>query len=901
MGTPLRLLIVDDSEDDSILIARELQCSGYDLTFERVDTPKDFSTALAKQSWDVIIADYSLPRFSGLDVLKLLQESDLDLPIIVVSGTIGEDIAVSTMKAGAHDYVMKDNLTRLGPAIQRELQETEIRLAHRQAEEALELKLDQLAALNQVSQVVTASLDLDQVLSKIVSLTSEVAAADHTSVVLVNEAGEIDQSVENLSGVPAPKYRLRDDGLTTWVVRSRQAVVVDEISDDGTMHPYPGEGAPRHANPFLVEANIKALACLPLMIKERLLGVLYLHSMDAGAFRDQLSVLPTFANQVAIAIENARLFKVEQQQARRLALIADIARIVATTLDTDELLQAVADSIYHHFEYPMIELLTLEEDKEHLLLRGYRGIPIGSPVLITPGIYRHSIELGIIGHVTRSGKPYIASDVSVDPNYYQASQDTPIRSELCVPILEEGKTIGVIDVESDQLAAFGKEDLSLLETVADTVASGLRNIRLYAEAQNRVRELTLLNSISARLGAGLNLNTLINNALQELHNLVKADRTYFITINSADRTWQITHEWVAPGIESDTGSGGSFDDVTGIIETLLASQPFAAHDIATDPRVEAVRERYHTLGIQSVLLVPVRIGKRLFGVLGFDYCREKHAWDPDEVHLLEGVARQLELALDNVHLFEEVWLHAEELAAALAQLEELDRLKNDFIQNVSHELRSPLALIRSYAEMLAKGQLGELEPEQEKPVAVIERRARMLSEMVQDITLILAAEVNPPPPEPVPLDELTLDTAEDFRAAVEQAGLTLHTEIAPQLPLVSGYPTYLGRVLDNLLGNAIKFTPEGGTLTIRLRQDGDQVALEVSDTGIGIPSDQLDRVFERFYQIDGSAQRRYRGMGLGLALVKEIVETYGGQVKVESQLNEGSTFTVLLPIADSAT
>ncbi len=138
MSIPLRVLIVEDSEDDAILITRELRRNGYDPVFERVDRPEAFSAALARQTWDVIIADYFMPHFDGLTALKLLQKSGLDLPFIIVSGAIGEDIAVAAMKAGAHDYVMKDKLARLVPAVRRELREAKVRLARRQVEEERE-------------------------------------------------------------------------------------------------------------------------------------------------------------------------------------------------------------------------------------------------------------------------------------------------------------------------------------------------------------------------------------------------------------------------------------------------------------------------------------------------------------------------------------------------------------------------------------------------------------------------------------------------------------------------------------------------------------------------------------------------------------------------------------------
>lgn len=137
MGVLLRVLIVEDSEDDAELMLRELQRGGYELVFQRVDTPAAMEAALASQPWDVVIADHAMPRFNALAALHLLQESGLDLPFIIVSGSIGEDIAVEAMKAGAHDYIMKNSLARLVPAIERELREAVVRRERRKADEAL--------------------------------------------------------------------------------------------------------------------------------------------------------------------------------------------------------------------------------------------------------------------------------------------------------------------------------------------------------------------------------------------------------------------------------------------------------------------------------------------------------------------------------------------------------------------------------------------------------------------------------------------------------------------------------------------------------------------------------------------------------------------------------------------
>ena len=144
MGQPLRALLVEDSEDDALLLALILKQGGYDLTSERVDTPESMRAALDRQGWDVVVSDYVMPRFSGLAALRILQERGLDLPFIIVSGHIGEETAVAAMKAGAHDYLMKDRLARLVPAVERELREAEVRRARHLAEERRRIAVEQL-------------------------------------------------------------------------------------------------------------------------------------------------------------------------------------------------------------------------------------------------------------------------------------------------------------------------------------------------------------------------------------------------------------------------------------------------------------------------------------------------------------------------------------------------------------------------------------------------------------------------------------------------------------------------------------------------------------------------------------------------------------------------------------
>ncbi|MCL5025759.1 MAG: HD domain-containing protein [Chloroflexi bacterium] len=171
MSEPLRVLIVEDSEDDALLLLRELKCGGYDPTFERVDAPAAMSEALDRQAWDIVLADFVMPRFSGLAALTLLKEKGLDLPFIIVSGKIGEDLAVEAMRSGAQDYLVKGKLGRLIPAVERELRDAASRRERRRAED--ELRIDIAERQRAEEALKNSEQELKQSLEKLQATTEE--------------------------------------------------------------------------------------------------------------------------------------------------------------------------------------------------------------------------------------------------------------------------------------------------------------------------------------------------------------------------------------------------------------------------------------------------------------------------------------------------------------------------------------------------------------------------------------------------------------------------------------------------------------------------------------------------------------------------------------------------------
>ena len=201
--------------------------------------------------------------------------------------------------------------------------------------------------------------------------------------------------------------------------------------------------------------------------------------------------------------------------------------------------------------------------------------------------------------------------------------------------------------------------------------------------------------------------------------------------------------------------------------------------------------------------------------------------------------------------------------------------------------------------MMLDSELGELTKGQQEAVQLIQRQAQVLNRQVEDIALTWRAGARPLKMDMMALDTVVRTLIEDYDMKAKQLGLCLKAEIAPDLPPIRGAPADLRRALANLLSNAVKFTPAGGTIAVRVAKADHSIIVQVSDTGIGIPRDEQERIFERFYQVNGIPFQRSSGVGLGLALVKEIVEAHEGTITVESAVGSGSVFTVILPIIET--
>jgi two-component system phosphate regulon sensor histidine kinase PhoR len=227
----------------------------------------------------------------------------------------------------------------------------------------------------------------------------------------------------------------------------------------------------------------------------------------------------------------------------------------------------------------------------------------------------------------------------------------------------------------------------------------------------------------------------------------------------------------------------------------------------------------------------------------------------------------------------------------ITELRRLERVRQDFVANVSHEFKTPLTAIQGFAETLLNGALDD-KANRERFVEIIREHAWRLARLTDDLLKLSRIEAGRLELEfhPIRVDALVNSCVETARFKAQAKGLTVHVDLPAGLPSVHGDGGQLGEVLQNLLDNALQYTPAGGQIDVIARSSGREVTLTVMDTGIGIPESDLERIFERFYRVDAARSREAGGTGLGLAIARHIVDSHGGRIWVESAVGQGSRF-----------
>ena len=729
---------------------------------------------------------------------------------------------------------------------------------------SLQLQLNTVSLFNELNRSITAKLDLPLVLNTVVQAVTNLLNYDYATIFLQERESELFTPRASSGYDLKVAHQLSTasgESLIGAVAQTGMPLVLDDIQAD-----------PRY---IPIDLPLGSSLMVPLMAEGRTVGVLTADRKTRGDFSPtEVATLMALADQISVAVENARLFeevrdlsedleqRVEERtkelgealdslrvERDRAGLLYRIASEMVASLDIDRVLHQALVILSNAVHATRSSILLLDNETGYLYYRAAVGGPEES---LPPGGTRSTLDrdTGLIGWILKNRQSANISDVRQDGRWLLHEADTT-RTILAVPILSpSGKALGAIFLHAEAENAFDENDQRLVEAAAVQLGNALNNAELY----RLIREQT------ERLGAML-------------------------------RTQQIEaakNQAVLEGI----ADGVMVTDATGQVILFNA----AAEQILSVTREQAIgRHLDEMLG--------------LYGLQARDWLQQVQQWQETPESYASGkfLAERLNLErrVVSVHL-SPVISQAHEFLGMVSVFRdvtaevEADRAKSDFVSTVSHELRTPMTAVKGYVDLLLMGTTGQLNEMQTHFLNVIKANSDRLASLVNDLLDISRIETG----------KIVLELQQaDMKDIIEQVVLTmipkaeekgLHIDhvLPPRLPQAYGDPARLTQILTNLVGNAYKYTPPGGEVSIHAYVVNGMFHVAVADTGIGISSEDQRKIFERFYRVDDPLVQDVAGTGLGLAITLSLIHELGGKIFVESELGEGSIFTFTIPLAE---
>ena len=522
---------------------------------------------------------------------------------------------------------------------------------------------------------------------------------------------------------------------------------------------------------------------------------------------------------------------------RELAALLAISQTATQSLETEKILNDTLDKSLEILDFDVGYIRTLDAEKKNLIVRVARGL--SSPEFLSTSFPLDSPD-PIVGKIVfKTQKPYIGTDIRKDPMFQARTMEKEgVISLAMVPIVSKQRAMGFIAVGSKKFHKFTKREVRLLVAFSSQLGSALENAQLYDE---------------------------VNKEKAYIENLVDNAGDAIISTDVEDRilTWNHGAEVIF---------GYSKEETVGQSLTILLPSHRAGE-------LEEIRDKVRLTGVIRNLEVR-RIRK-------------------------DGIIIEASLAVspirdkdDNVIGFLHLARDVTEKKRYEERLKELDKMKSAFVSNVSHELRTPLTAIKASADNMLDRLIGDLNGKQVGYLTRIksnsDRLARLINDLL-DLSTIEAGKIDLRPTK-LPLVTLVKEAAESLRPVAAEKLINLTVMSADPGVIAWADRDKVIQVLMNLIGNALKFTPTGGKVTIAVAKNSAAwMQISVTDTGPGIPAEEVNKVFGRFYQIGQAGTQKTQGTGLGLAISKALVEMHGGKIWAESEAGKGSTFSFTLP------
>jgi signal transduction histidine kinase/response regulator RpfG family c-di-GMP phosphodiesterase len=646
------------------------------------------------------------------------------------------------------------------------------------------------------------------------------------------------------------------------------------------------------------------------------------------------------------AVDTHNVLKARTQELRRTlrqeSLLNAVTNTIRSALSYQQISQTIVETVGHTFEVDCCLLRPVYDSQMQYELFTYTAVstregnadpPLWQKDILAETVWEtehvqviHNVETDLQGD----------GDAAAIGRRQQAYARNKIAASLIVPLHWQQDLVAVLGLHQQQPRQWQDDEVQLVVMVADQAALALSQARAYEQVRSLARREALVNTITAAIRSSLDPQEIFAAITQKLGQALHVDGCALSLWTEEDEFVQCVglHDAMANSEDGDTAipemeplkpgaslisnpvnSAVALDasnstppdhnqdhylrhqlpqslvpiEGNPVLQQLLKTQaPVVIDDLQQHSEMNVLDLPLRSPA-RALLVVPLLYDGKIIGSISLRQVSSSRQWSPEEVDLAQAVAAQAAIAVQQSRLYQKTRQQAE-------QLLELDRQKTEFFQNVSHEFRTPLTLnIGPLESAVAQGQ--GLSYEQSLIALRNSRRLLRLVNQLLDLQRLDAGRMQPSfrPCNLVDFISLVVDA---FRPYCEKKQIALETELYDCPPIYLDLEKF-DKVLYNLLSNAMKFTPTGGRITVTSHHVGDHCLLKVRDTGIGIRPDQIPHLFERFRQADGSASRSHEGSGLGLALVKELVELHGGKVSVESTYGEGTLFTIWLPTGNT--
>jgi signal transduction histidine kinase/DNA-binding response OmpR family regulator len=803
-----------------------------------------------------------------------------------------------------------------------------LRRAHSEAQQTAQraiergLRLQQLtAALSEaLTQAQVAEVTIEQAMATLGATTGIVYLLDDlgTTLEMVSARGYSADIMEKWQRFP-----MTNAVPLTDAVRTGLPVWVESIEARDERYPTP-----------TTDRKHDAWAAMPMIVEGRTIGGIRFSFPKARIFHDDdRAFLLILAGQCAQALERARLYEAEQdarehaeQMQDRLAFLAEASVMLGSSLDDRETLDQLAQLVVPFLaDLCVIHLIadngtvtqpaivSMNPQKQNPLRKFYETHPLLVGHVDTPfGKTLRNIRAELTTEITDE---YLAS-FALTPEHLQIVRDLGITSRITAPLVARGNKLGIIALstlaeESDRI--FDLDDLVLVEEMARRAAIAIDNSRLYQQAQlartlaEASADRTLhLQSVTAALSETYTIEEVAEVVLRHAREAVAPEAGGLMLLGNDNNTVRVVHSF------------GLSEPLVKKWETFQAQAWFPVGDAIRNGKFiwfETGEERlvqypqtahYPELRTGAWAILPLIVeGRAVIGAITLAYLQDRTFSEADRA-FMRALAQQGAQAIERARLYVELYAYADnlkqkvnertaELQEAVTRAQSADQAKSALLSTVSHEMRTPLSSIIGFSNLILSRN-----PPREKLnsyVSAINVEARRLAGLVNDFLDLQRIESGREvfhfsETDLVPLVNNVIATQE----LEEDVRHKIRSDVIPSA-LIYGDPNRIQQVIYNLLTNAIKYSPGGGEIVLSMSQTESEVIISIRDKGVGIPTEELAQLFERFYRGNVAQQQRIRGTGLGLALCREIVRGHGGRIWAESEgANQGATFSFALPL-----